>query len=245
MLQSRPAEQGLSLPAVLVAVCVLAIAAALMIPQWEASRRVSNEREAATALKTITSAEADFRANDRDGNGVNDFWTADLKGLHTMTRASIRGAGRVWDDPPIALIPLQVAAADADPTFHPAGGENVPLDRFSPSAPWRGHWFVALDADLSLAQEDADRVYRADTGGSPPMGRVHHPTKFGFVAVPDSPRQGKYVFMINENNSLFRRQVIDRAWTSPGYPPGLDALAPEFRNWPDDNTMKAYCCHAG
>jgi hypothetical protein len=30
-------------------------------------------------------AESDFRANDRDWNHVNDFWTTSMKDLYTMT----------------------------------------------------------------------------------------------------------------------------------------------------------------
>jgi hypothetical protein len=35
----------------------------------------SNERPASTMLKSLSSAGADFRANDLDGNHVKDFWT--------------------------------------------------------------------------------------------------------------------------------------------------------------------------
>ena len=32
----------------------------------------------------LASAEADFRANDRDGKGKNDFWRNDIAGLFTV-----------------------------------------------------------------------------------------------------------------------------------------------------------------
>ena len=41
-----------------------------------------------SSLRTQTVAEADFRANDRDWDHVNDFWTVDVKGLYTMTGAA-------------------------------------------------------------------------------------------------------------------------------------------------------------
>ena len=37
-------------------------------------------RNASTSLKTIASAQADFRANDRDWNHVNDYWRDDIVG---------------------------------------------------------------------------------------------------------------------------------------------------------------------
>lgn len=47
-----------------------------------------NERCASDSLKTLTAAEADFRANDRDWCHVNDFWTSNPSGLYTMASAS-------------------------------------------------------------------------------------------------------------------------------------------------------------
>jgi hypothetical protein len=44
----------------------------------------SNERSASAALRDLAMAEADFRSNDRDKNGVNDFWTADVARLSTL-----------------------------------------------------------------------------------------------------------------------------------------------------------------
>src|SRR5438093_367005 len=44
----------------------------------------SNERNASATLKSFASAEADFRANDRDNNRVNDFWVADVSGLYRV-----------------------------------------------------------------------------------------------------------------------------------------------------------------
>ena len=49
---------------------VIALIAAIAIPRLTAAMRASNERS--------SSAEADFRANDRDGNKSLDFWTLDV-----------------------------------------------------------------------------------------------------------------------------------------------------------------------
>jgi prepilin-type N-terminal cleavage/methylation domain-containing protein len=238
-------RRGFTLIQLLVVIGIIAVIAALLVPGMASSRRASNERMASTTLKTMTSAEADFRANDRDGNQVNDFWTGDVKGLYTMTSAAVRGArGDRWD-PPIRLIELPIAAADADGTRVPAGGENMDLGAFASPAPKDGHWFVALTADLSAGPGNPEGRYRADTGGSVPMGKCHHLTKFGFIAVPQSSWTGKYIFMVNENNSLFRRGVFGELWTGGAVPPGLDGIPEEYRNWPDDTNLKSYWSHAG
>lgn len=100
-------------------------------PRWGAKRRQANERNAAGAIKLLSAAQADFRANDRDGDGLPNFWKADVAGLFATTR---RG------DPsgaPIALIDPRLAAADA-----------APARRIASSRPWNGYWFRAiLDPD--------------------------------------------------------------------------------------------------
>ncbi|HVR86315.1 MAG TPA: type II secretion system protein [Planctomycetota bacterium] len=237
-------REGFTLIEMLVVIAVIGIAAALTIPGLHSSRRASNERSASTTLKTLTSAEADFRANDRDWNQVNDFWTGDVKGLYTMTSARVRGARGDREDPPIRLIELSVAAADVDGSFVPAGGENMELRNFATPAPKEGYWFSAMEADHYLKAGDPDRLYRADTGGPIPMGKCHHRSKFGFIALPMSSWTGKYLYMINENNSVFRRSYTDEIWSSPGNPPGREGIPEEFRNWPDDDILRQFWCHA-
>ena len=40
-----------------------------------------------TVLRTMSTAEADYRSNDRDWNHVNDFWTGDVSGLYHVKPA--------------------------------------------------------------------------------------------------------------------------------------------------------------
>ncbi len=60
------------------------------------------------SLKVLTSAEADFRANDRDGNGVHDFWRKDIAGFYAMPGV---------DGKPLKLIELSTALADERPVW--------------------------------------------------------------------------------------------------------------------------------
>jgi hypothetical protein len=63
------------------------------------------DRHAASCLKTLASAQANFRASDRDGDLKNDFWVGDVAGLYcTETNGQ-----------PIKLIELRIAAADIAP----------------------------------------------------------------------------------------------------------------------------------
>ena len=83
-------------------------------------------RNASTSLKTIASAQADFRANDRDWNHVNDFWRDDIAGLYA---AESRGEA-------IKLIELSVAGADDRPT--------TDIEKYAIKSPKAGFWYRAL-----------------------------------------------------------------------------------------------------
>jgi hypothetical protein len=136
-----------------------------------------NERAASAALKTLASAEADFRGNDRDGNKIQDFWTGDVAGLYYLKP---QGSGE-----PIKLI--EQGVADADPS--------------RPGAkPYHGYWFIALDND-----ESGD-PYRTETSGWGTEGQLkYNHSKFGFCAYPAEPDvTGQAVFMLNEGNTIFK-----------------------------------------
>jgi hypothetical protein len=153
---------------------------ALALPPFVSSRRASNEREASVMLKTLASAEADFRANDRDANGVNDFWTGDVTGLY-----SLKASGRE-----LRLIERSIAEAD-----------TCPIRMLCwPYRPRSGYHYQALEAD----DHENGETYFQNTGGNRPMGDVHHLSKFGFGAYPASRSDGAYSFILNENNTIFR-----------------------------------------
>lgn len=136
-----------------------------------------NERAASAALKTLASAQADFRGNDRDGNKIQDFWTGDVSSLYYLTP---RGS-----DEPIKLI--EQGIADADPSRPGA-------------TPYRGYWFAALEKD-----EEGNEL-RTDTKGEGTEGKLsYNHSKFGFVAYPaESKVTGLAVFYLNEGNTIFK-----------------------------------------
>jgi prepilin-type N-terminal cleavage/methylation domain-containing protein len=230
--------QGLTLIEALVVIVVIGIIAAIFIPGLLSSGRVSNERNASTSLRTLTSAEADFRANDRDWNHVNDFWTADVKGLYTMTSAAIPGAQGGPTDPPIKLIELSLAGADVDGAMPVAGGENMPLSNFTVPSPKAGYWYAALVTDLS-APPGIEITYRQDTGGTPRMGSCHNSTRFGFFAFPDSMSASKYVYIVNENNTVYRSAATGAVGSRKSNPPGLESLDPAYLQWPEEKVLKS------
>jgi hypothetical protein len=128
--RARP-EPGPSLRRLLLAGCILACLAGVGITVWEKARRSSQERQFNVELKQIATAQADVRANDRDQNGVHDYWTADIRGLYTV-------CGR--------LIESGIAVADLDPSPHSRSLDSSPQ-------PFVGCWYLALLGGLDAAPE--------------------------------------------------------------------------------------------
>jgi len=149
-------------------------AALILLGVWFPStlqRSHPTERPPSTALKTIASAQADFRANDRDGDGVNQFWRADIAGLYALAPSG---------GPAIRLIERSLALADARPVYD--------LTQPGERAPKQGYWYRAI--------RGADEK-TLDAGA-----------RFAAVAYPaDYPKSGKYTFIVDENNTIFRADL--------------------------------------
>ena len=234
----RKGKQGFTLIELMIVIAIIAIIAAIAIPGLLSSQRASNERSASTSLKTLSTAEADFRANDRDWNHVNDFWTGNVAGLYTMTSAAVTSNNaNTTTDPAIKLIELSVASAESDGTNPPANTENAALSTFAVSAAKAGYWYMALFTDATLGNT-LESTYRQDTQGQPTMGSVHNTSKFGFITFPDSQSAGKFVFIVNENNTIFRSATS--GFTRPtGTPPGT-ALGAAYIAFPNDANLKSF-----
>ena len=170
------------------------------------STRGPYTRNASASLKTIATAQADFRSNDRDGNGVADYWTGDVAGLYCMTNANVVGS----DDDPLKLIELGIAGADFAPL--PPGGERAEIWKFTNRSPKAGYHYMAMRVDGSVDPVHPPELYQQNTGGKPDMGNVHHKTKFAFCTFPAHyGPSGTLTYILNESNKLYSRDTL-------GYP---------------------------
>lgn len=233
MLNSR---KGFTLIELMIVIAIIAVIAAIAIPGLLASQRAANERSASTSLKTLASAEADFRANDRDANKVNDFWTLDVKGLYTLTPYSTVATGASTDT--IRLIESGVAGADAANTAT-NGVHCVPLTTLTTKSAKAGFWFQALLADTSGAAElYAQNTGGTDVAGTPVSAPEYHSSKFGFMSMPDSMSSGRFCYILNEGNEL-KRRALTGSIRAPGATSGdirsIDVL---YAVWPNDTALK-------
>ena len=204
---------------------LVAILVAIAVPGFVAASRASGERGLRGSLKMLATAEADFRANDRDGNRINDFWTGDVAGLYCITP----GGG----PESIKLIELFIAQSDSDPLRLTAPLYRVPIRAYGDAAPRSGYWHWAMRADASVEPPDP---YRQDTHGERPAGSYYNTSRFGFLAFPESPSTGCYAFIVNEMNTVFKRRVDGPLRPSRIDPPGRVTL-PGFLDWPGDDLL--------
>jgi len=215
---------GLTIVVILLVVIVIVVVIA--IPGFMSASRGAPERGAWSSLRTLCTAQADFRVNDRDWNHVNDFWTGDVKGLYTMTSAAVSGALGGTSDPSIRLIELSIAGADADGTLVPAGGENLAISTYAVPSPKAGYWFAAMTGEAS------GRIYAQDTGGAPRMGPCHNLSAFGFVSFPDSLSASNQVYIVNEKNQVYQQSFKGRMGTANPMSRWLRKFPQEYLWWP-------------
>ena len=107
---------------------------------------------------------------------MNDFWRADVAGLY-----AVRNEGDLERDPgtaePIKLIELSIAAADDRPVGY--------IEEFSHRSAKAGYWYRAL----RFADEDGT-----------------DPERFAALAYPDSLGAGKEMFIISNDNVVYRKK---------------------------------------
>lgn len=236
----RAAGEGFTLIELMIVIVIIAILAAIAIPALLATQRSGHEQSTAVTLRTLAPASMDFRTNDRDQNLVNDFWTKDVAGLYAIYPVSTPSS-------PIKLIDPTVAAADATP----GGGSPFSTPRYAASdissfavrSHKSGHWFFALDNDLSSG---TTVDYQQPTDDQP--ANLHHNLSgYAFGAYPESTSFGKYLFVMNETGVVYRRDVIGNVRLAgvppPGYPLASGVLggsASDPKDWPTEENLRRY-----
>lgn len=238
-------KEGFTLIELMIVIAIIAIIAAIAIPGLLQSQRAANERNASASLKTLATAEIDFRSNDRDGNRINDFWTYDVAGLFVLETSGDDGT---TFSPMIKLIDPSIAGAEnfnrADVTADPGASAPWVYRRVTDNIPTRGpksgYWYYALQSDAS---EGTVEDYTQATDGTP--AEVHSASKFGFGAYPDSFGAGRSVFMINESATVIKFPINRTVRPNPSsFPPNAfptntgTGHPGSWSNWPSDTDIK-------
>ena len=185
-------KKGFTLIELMIVIAIIAVIAAIAIPGLLAAQRSSNERNASTSLKTLTTAEADFRSNDRDGNRVTDFWTADvyaLFGLIGITSSNVTPPADVNVSTTVVRL-IEPALAGADGLSQQALYGNV---EFGPA--------------LVTGGTKAGYIFRAlhwEETAAGPTTLLNDTDRFAFIAFPISLSSGKLLYIVNSDNTIWR-----------------------------------------
>ncbi len=172
-------------PGLLLACLALAVAGAFVA--WSLTGHDPgplNERHPPAFLRTLVSAEEDFRDNDRDGNGVRDYWTADVAGLHALLAPA--GPGRVEM---MKLIDASMARADGGrPGAVPIAGYLYRAMESDGSGRHPARFgFCAYPAEYgrtgraTFIVSESGTVYRSDTRGNPVLRWPADPAREGWA----------------------------------------------------------------
>lgn len=167
----------------------------------EPARGLRNEQNASNSLKTLTTAEADFRSNDRDQDLVNNFWVRDVAGLYGIVQDPA-------NPQPIRLI--EAAIAGADKTQGKGVYPSVP-----PDSSKAGYFYAAI------------RWYRDSTGQLHPYddGSGRNNARFGMTSYPaEYGKGGKLTFIVNEEATLYSKDTN-------GIPPQEFPADPAAEGW--------------
>jgi hypothetical protein len=143
----------------------------------------TNERAAVASLKALVSAEADFKKNDRDGNGLHDFWVGDVSSLYRF----------MHNNKEIKLIDKSLADADASPLKT----QSLSPLKLEKPAPRAGYLFTVL-----AKYGDNDKTEPFHSGGF----RNEH--KFAFAAYPaEYGKSGRTTFVVGESGTVWKKDV--------------------------------------
>lgn len=160
------------------------------------SRRGSNERSTAATLKMILTAQENFKSNDLDRNGVNDYWTADVAGLYCLEV-------KVTSNAIAALNDIGVASADTTPYAGKFENSDIKynsdfhLRENGVPKPRAGYLYRMMTHDPQ------GKPYAIDTDDS--KVPVHNFRKFAVVATPaEYGVTGNSTYIVNEGAAIFR-----------------------------------------
>ena len=167
-------KEGFTLIELMIVVAIIAIIAAIAIPNLLTSKIAANEGNAMAGLKTLVTQEAVWQSQNPPGAAAGKhFWTYDVSCLHRMFRAD--GIKKV------EFIDIAFAKADATPAADGVFGAGVAIQAWAgviSTTSKQGYWYQVM------ATDEAGATYKVVTvgGANIAAGNVN---KYAIMAAPD------------------------------------------------------------
>jgi prepilin-type N-terminal cleavage/methylation domain-containing protein len=198
-------KDGFTLIELMIVVAIIAIIAAIAIPNLLTSRMSANETNAAASLRTIVGCQATWRQQDSDGNGIQDFWVRDLSGLYRILRSD--------QVTMVQSIDISLARADNNPAAQATliatviGRNELDPAEWSVPAQAKAGYFFSVIANRWSGIPPALTSYLENDINRPTMatGRLTgNSFQYGYMAAPAVyATSGVRIFMVNEAGTIY------------------------------------------
>jgi prepilin-type N-terminal cleavage/methylation domain-containing protein len=190
-------KEGFTLIELMIVIVIIAVIAAISIPNLLTGGISANETATVAGLTTLCSQEFIWKQQDIEGNGIRDYWTYDISCFNRMIGAD--GITKV------NLIDISYARADdaravdgvfgATPVFENWDSGATALTK----APKSGYWYSRLLNTFI----GSGTLYQVNTVGTNKVAACHR-SIFGFAAKPDSyGSSGVNMFIVNESGTVY------------------------------------------
>ena len=194
-------SKGFTLIELMIVVAIIAIIAAIAIPNLLRARMAANETAAVAACKAFCTAEDIYRRTDYNKDGVLEY-AQTLSGANSLY-SSTATAGSAGD---IALVDSSFAAAEVVAGAVVTGG-----------TPKAGHVFSVLTAQLAAAPGGA-RSYLSGT---------HMTLGYALSACPSQyDGTGRNAFLVSNSGTIYQQDNGAQANTATGYGASTTATPP-------------------
>jgi prepilin-type N-terminal cleavage/methylation domain-containing protein len=187
-------KSGFTLIELMIVVAIIAIIAAIAIPSILRSRISANQTSAVASLDTVFKMNTQFRSNDSDNNGENDYWAQNVFGLYgiesaggdrielfskSLALSDYEGVGEISD------INSAASSFTIDDTGFSAAGDETPKSGYYVSM------FTGQTSDTSDNACDSDESFTTagdisggSVGGASSGDQFRNDNRFAVSAFP-------------------------------------------------------------
>jgi prepilin-type N-terminal cleavage/methylation domain-containing protein len=189
-------KEGFTLIELMIVIAIIAIIAAIAIPNLLSGRITANETAAIGTLKLLPNAESLWLQQDVDGNGRKDYWVFDISCFHRTMRAD--GLTKV------AFIPIDVARSDANPAAAASAtfGAPISIEDWTGviSSPKSGFWISSM-TNVSVG---GAAYVQNNVGPTASPTLACNTSQYAFMAAPDLyATTGVRSFIVNQEGTIY------------------------------------------